>query len=243
MAGFIGYGRKDKESGLPVGIITVLDLGADGYWLRYADKSGADMVFIPETLVTGRSFTNLASTTDGGIFSQMVTTTGRIGLMRGRREGEIDLSYQRGAIAAGDLPASSETASGAIELATQAEITTGTDDLRAVTPLKLAVAKLTEKRKVVSESTTPYTILATDHFVQIDATSGTITAVLPTAVGIEGVKYSVIKIDVSANAVTLDGDGSETINGAANVALAAQFNVVEVISDGANWIITSSNIA
>lgn len=36
--------------------------------------------------------------------------------------------------------ASSETAAGVIEIATQAEVTTGTDDLRAVTPLKLAVA-------------------------------------------------------------------------------------------------------
>lgn len=39
------------------------------------------------------------------------------------------------------LPAaSSETVSGLIEIATQAEVTTGTDDLRAVTPLKLATA-------------------------------------------------------------------------------------------------------
>ena len=35
------------------------------------------------------------------------------------------------------LPASSETASGIIEIATQAETTTATDDVRAVTPLKL----------------------------------------------------------------------------------------------------------
>lgn len=38
------------------------------------------------------------------------------------------------------VQASSETQSGIIEIATQAEVTTGTDDLRSVTPLKLAVA-------------------------------------------------------------------------------------------------------
>lgn len=36
-----------------------------------------------------------------------------------------------------DLVASSEAASGIIEIATQAEVTTGTDDVRAITPLKL----------------------------------------------------------------------------------------------------------
>lgn len=36
------------------------------------------------------------------------------------------------------VQASSESQSGIIELATQAEVTTGTDDVRAVTPLKLA---------------------------------------------------------------------------------------------------------
>jgi hypothetical protein len=37
-------------------------------------------------------------------------------------------------------PDSSETVKGIIEIATQAEVTTGTDDLRAITPLKLATA-------------------------------------------------------------------------------------------------------
>lgn len=39
---------------------------------------------------------------------------------------------------ASTAPDSSETVKGIIEIATQAEVTTGTDDLRAVTPLKLA---------------------------------------------------------------------------------------------------------
>jgi hypothetical protein len=38
------------------------------------------------------------------------------------------------------VPDSSETVKGIIEIATQAEVTTGTDDVRAVTPLKLATA-------------------------------------------------------------------------------------------------------
>lgn len=37
-------------------------------------------------------------------------------------------------------PDASETVKGIIEIATQAEVTTGTDDVRAITPLKLATA-------------------------------------------------------------------------------------------------------
>lgn len=42
------------------------------------------------------------------------------------------------ASATGSPPAASETVAGVAEIATQAEVTTGTDDLRIVTPLKLA---------------------------------------------------------------------------------------------------------
>ena len=43
-------------------------------------------------------------------------------------------------IPSGDLPAASETVAGIIEIATQAETNAGTDDARAVTPLKLNAA-------------------------------------------------------------------------------------------------------
>jgi hypothetical protein len=48
------------------------------------------------------------------------------------------LAFASGADIANELSSASESASGLIELATQAETNTGTDDARAVTPLKLA---------------------------------------------------------------------------------------------------------
>ena len=54
---------------------------------------------------------------------------------------EVGMSYAPGQPVGGDLippqPAASETVQGLIELATTTETTTGTDDVRAVTPLKL----------------------------------------------------------------------------------------------------------
>lgn len=50
-----------------------------------------------------------------------------------------------GTIAAADLPAASESAAGAAEIATQAETDAGADDARIVTPLKLANAATVNK--------------------------------------------------------------------------------------------------
>lgn len=71
-------------------------------------------------------------------------------------------------------------------------------------------------------------------------TTGAMTANLPTAAGITGRVYTVKKIDASANAVTLDGDGTETIDGAATFALATQWKSVTIISTGTNWEIIAA---
>ena len=48
---------------------------------------------------------------------------------------------------------------------------------------------------------------------------------------------TVKKIDSSVNAVTIDPNSSETIDGAATVALAGQYDAITAVSDGTNWII------
>lgn len=68
-----------------------------------------------------------------------------------------------------------------------------------------------------------------------DATGGAITITLPLAVNSADRQISVKKTDASGNAVTLDGNGAETIDGAAGYALPAQNNFVTVLCDGINW--------
>ena len=89
--------------------------------------------------------------------------------------------------------------------------------------------------------TTAYVVAATDNTVTYDATSGVFNTTLPTAVGIAGRLYTLIKVDVSANAVTVVTTSSQTINGAANYSLSAQWKRVTVQSDGANWLIKENN--
>lgn len=68
-----------------------------------------------------------------------------------------------------------------------------------------------------------------------DATSAAFTVTLPAASDARGRKVTVKKIDASANVVTIDGDGAETIDGAATQSLSAQYASFTLVSDGTEW--------
>jgi hypothetical protein len=69
-----------------------------------------------------------------------------------------------------------------------------------------------------------------------NATSGAFTVTLPAVAGLPaGWRVSVIKTDSSANAVTIDGNASETINGAATIALNRQYEHVSLVTNGSAW--------
>lgn len=72
-------------------------------------------------------------------------------------------------------------------------------------------------------------------FYPCDATTAAFTATLPAALGFKGRTILVKKTDASANAVTVDGNASETIDGAATASLAARYDSALMLSDGSNW--------
>jgi hypothetical protein len=80
-----------------------------------------------------------------------------------------------------------------------------------------------------------YTVLSTDSYVSLSALSNTITATLPTAVGIRGKTYTLQKVDSSTHAITIATASSQTINGVVGATLNAQYEDLTIISDGANW--------
>ncbi len=71
----------------------------------------------------------------------------------------------------------------------------------------------------------------------VNATGGNITLTLPQASLSAGLKYNVKKVDASANTVTIDPFGAETIDGAATHVLSAQYQSVRVVCNGAQWFI------
>ena len=79
------------------------------------------------------------------------------------------------------------------------------------------------------------TLAATDENVEI--TSGTFSLFLPTAVGLTGKRYTLV--NSGGGIITVDADGTETINGNLTEVLIAG-DSLEVISNNGNWLIISS---
>ncbi len=69
-----------------------------------------------------------------------------------------------------------------------------------------------------------------------DPTSNNITVNLPTAVGNKAVLV-IKRTTGGANTVTIDGSGSETIDGGTTALLVEQYESVTLVSDNTNWII------
>lgn len=87
--------------------------------------------------------------------------------------------------------------------------------------------------------TASYTATTSDSVILANATSGAITIALPQALTCESKRFTFKKTDVSANAVIIDADGAETIDGVATVSLPAQYDGVEIVSQGGAWWIVS----
>jgi hypothetical protein len=81
----------------------------------------------------------------------------------------------------------------------------------------------------------PFTIDRADKWILVDATAENITVNLPAAAGHKHESYYIKKIDASANTVTVDGNGAETIDDAATYVISTQYECIEVVSDGSEW--------
>lgn len=105
------------------------------------------------------------------------------------------------------------------------------------------------------ESTNAMLVRATPQVVTTTATlginSGTVvlaasaggayTVTLPSAVTVPGIGFTIVKTDAAANTVTVGTTSSQTINGSTTyTGLTAQYKVLRVVSNGANWLIVGT---
>jgi|GEM_PF-4903032 len=75
-----------------------------------------------------------------------------------------------------------------------------------------------------------------------NSSGGALTLTLPAAATSSGLWYTVKFIDAGTNIVTLDGNASETIDGAAtNTELDAQYDYITIVCDGSNWHIVAED--
>jgi len=56
-----------------------------------------------------------------------------------------------------------------------------------------------------------------------------------------GLRYVYFRTDSSANTVTINATGGQTIDGRTSITLPRQFSAVEITRDGANWVILNTN--
>jgi hypothetical protein len=87
------------------------------------------------------------------------------------------------------------------------------------------------------------TLTVNDFLLLADATSGNLTVTLPSATTIKGAGspfFRIVKIDSSANTVTVS-PAAGTLNGAASKALNAQYQSLDVQSDGTNYFIAAAH--
>ena len=93
----------------------------------------------------------------------------------------------------------------------------------------------------ITAADSPYSLDPNVRFVYCNATAGAITINLFSAQNIaegNGIEITFIKVDSSANAVTIQGTGGQTINGSASTSLAAQYNKVKLSALLGAWLIT-----
>lgn len=97
-------------------------------------------------------------------------------------------------------------------------------------------------------SSATVTALTSDTVILCDATSAAITVNLPTLASSydsgsgTGLVLLVQKSDASGNAVTLDASGSETINGATTLALAARYDTALIVAGPSEWTIMAASV-
>lgn len=78
-------------------------------------------------------------------------------------------------------------------------------------------------------------IVSTDYFVAVDASGGNRTLTLPDIAAENGRVIILKKVDASANTVTLAAFAGDTIDGAASLVTAVQYDTFRVIADGVEW--------
>lgn len=74
------------------------------------------------------------------------------------------------------------------------------------------------------------------ELVRCDPTAGAFTVTLPSAVDQPGRYLAIKNASASTNTITVDGAGSETIDGSATADITTGYWGFILISDGANWL-------
>ena len=87
----------------------------------------------------------------------------------------------------------------------------------------------------IAEKSAAYTLTSIDDIILASASGAGFTLTLPSYVNVAGKIFEIKKIDSTANTVTIDADGSETIDGNLNIPLFTQYDSLTLTAGSAGW--------
>lgn len=92
----------------------------------------------------------------------------------------------------------------------------------------------------ITSTSSDITLDVSHYTLQVDATGANRTETLPAASTCTRRIYVILKIDASANTVTIDGNSSETISGSTTKVINTQWSGYMIQSTGSAWVVISS---
>lgn len=90
---------------------------------------------------------------------------------------------------------------------------------------------------ITTDETITAADLKTENVYLVDASSGAITVTLPALSTVSTAKIIIKKTDSSANIVTVDGNGSETIDGNTSLLINEQYTTLSIVYGTSEWYI------
>ena len=109
-----------------------------------------------------------------------------------------------------------------------------------------ATALTSNQAATVLSKTGDYTVTTgdagVDAVIKCDPAGGAFTITLFAASGNTGRRIQVVKTTSNTNAVTVDGNSSETLSGETSIKLYVQYDYVTLVCDGSNWFIEDERI-
>jgi hypothetical protein len=91
--------------------------------------------------------------------------------------------------------------------------------------------------RAVTPGSYPYSAATNDQVILASAASGNVQINLPAVATVPGREYIIKKTDATANTITIQANGAETIDGQNTIAENIQYQSYTIVSDGNHWYV------